>query len=219
MDTPAKDGTRARGPVWGLLVVFYALWLVWVCLLLKFPALNAGPIRAAVRLAVWVGSAVVYLRLTGRAVLGSLRLTDHVGRGLAWGLLVAVVHLLPLSLFRMHVLGARFHWPGDWATWLNPVLTAPLAEEILFRGTVFQELAERMHLAKALVLAAALFALSHAPYWFLSGAKTGLPLAASLGEIFVYGLVFAGLFRLTRSLWSPIVYHTLNNLTSLSFGG
>src|SRR5262249_55507808 len=126
--------------------------------------------------------------------------------------------LVPLNLYRLHA-GGQPHWPHDWATWLNPVLTAPLAEEVLFRGTVFQGLAERMSLPKALPLSALLFALSHAPYWWLSGSRAGFGLPLSLGEICVFGLAFAALLRVSGSLWAPLVHHVLNNLSGVAFGG
>jgi membrane protease YdiL (CAAX protease family) len=82
---------------------------------------------------------------------------------------------------------------------------------------VFTKLEPR-GLIRAGVLSALLFARAHAPYWLLSGTKTGAPLRLALGGIFVYGVVFAALFRGTRSLWASIVYHTLNNLLSSSAG-
>ena len=106
--------------------------------------------------------------------------------------------------------------PRDTATWLNPVITAPLAEELLFRGLVFRILRERFGLVTGLVASALLFSLAHLPYWWMSGDKVGIALLVDLASIFAYGLFFAGLFRWSGSLWSPLVCHWLNNLLMVS---
>jgi CAAX protease family protein len=201
-------------------LAFFLLWLTWVVLLIHYPhPLNHWALRAAVRMLLWVGSAAAYIRIVEEQnVFSSLRLKTHARRGIAWGLVVSMALTGPIIFYRVHLTGGHIHIPQDMATWMNPIVTAPIAEEILFRGVIFQKLDEAVGTLRALLISALLFALVHLPYWYLSGEKAGKNLAIAVGTMFVYGLVFAGLLRITRSLWTPMIYHALNNLVSVSLG-
>ncbi len=107
--------------------------------------------------------------------------------------------------------------PTNIATWIGPIITAPIAEEIVFRGLVFRRLREQWGTMSALLISSALFALIHLPYWWLSGAKSGGDLCFSLLEIAGIGALLCGLFRWTNSLWTPLVYHVFNNFITVSF--
>jgi membrane protease YdiL (CAAX protease family) len=113
---------------------------------------------------------------------------------------------------------SHFAIPKDLATWLNAILSAPVAEEVLFRGLVFRVLLERLAIWSALVVSALLFALIHLPYWWLSGAASPASLALRLGSIFAYGIFFALLYRWSGSLYAPLICHVLNNLVTVSLG-
>jgi membrane protease YdiL (CAAX protease family) len=213
---PNQDGSLR--PLACFLIAFYALWTAWCVLLIHYPdPLERGDIRALARLLLWIVPTLVFVGAVERQpVLSSLGLTRHAGRGIFWGAVVAVLHLGVLIWYRTTFQGFRFELPADAASWLNPIFGAPVAEELLFRGLIFQRLEKAVGTAGGVVVSAVLFALIHFPYWFLSGAKTGWDLAAAEGEMFVYGVVFAVLFRLTRSLWAPLVYHFANNLVGVS---
>jgi membrane protease YdiL (CAAX protease family) len=194
-----------------------SLWIIWCILLIRYPdPLDAGFIRALARLLLWIVPTLVYVRVVERQpLLEYLGLQRHVGRGLFWG---SVAVLLPVAAayYRISTGAVRFQLPLDEATWLNPVLGAPIAEELLFRGLVFQKLEKALGTLGGALLSAVLFASIHFPYWFLSGAKSGGDLAFAEAEMFAQGVAFAVLFRLTRSLWAPLVYHFGNNLVSVS---
>jgi membrane protease YdiL (CAAX protease family) len=200
------------------LVAFYAAWTTWCVLLIHFPdPLERGDFRALARLFLWIVPTLAYVQVVERQpVLASLGLTQHVGRGVFWGAVMALLHPVVLAWYRTTFRGSRFELPLEMASWLNPVVGAPLAEELLFRGLVFQRLEKAISTVGGIVVSSVLFALSHFPYWFLSGAKTGWDLAAAEAEMFVYGVVFAVLFRVTGSLWAPLVYHVGNNVVGVS---
>ena len=87
------------------------------------------------------------------------------------------------------------------------VLTAPLAEEIFFRGFVFAGLVRRLGAVWAAVASGLLFAAFH-----VSNADTAglvIPFAA-------IGVALAGLYYYTGSLWSSIGAHFLFNLISFA---
>jgi len=215
------DRSTRLGGLVGFVLTFFMLWIVWVVILIHYPRpLEHWTIHAAARLLVWLGSAAAYIRIVERrGVFSYLRLRDRAGKGILWGIVASILLVGPVIFYRLYFARAPFHLPPGVFTWINPVLTAPVAEEVVFRGIIFQKLDEVIGTLKAMVLSALLFALIHAPYWYLSGDKSGKALVFSLGGIFIYGVVFAGLLRLTRSLWTPMVYHFLNNLVSLSWRG
>lgn len=195
---------------------FYAVWTAWVFLLVQYPDLNQGGIlRAAVRLLIWIVPVFLFVRLVEEPpVLDQLGLRRAARQGFSIGLAGFGAVLLLTAAQHGFILHLRF--PRDTATWLNPIGTAPLAEELLFRGLVFSILRERFGMVTGLVASALLFSLAHLPYWWMSGDKAGTALLVELASMFAYGLLFAGLFQWSGSLWSPLVCHWLNNLLMVS---
>jgi membrane protease YdiL (CAAX protease family) len=155
--------------------------------------------------------ALIFVRsVEGPPVLEGLGFSPNLRAGWSIGAIgMAIVLVLFLAGHRFGTLRLK---PLDATAWLNPILTAPLAEEIVFRGVVFRILFERLKFWRAALASAALFALIHAPYWRLSSDKRGPDLLSALGSMFGYGLLFAGLFRWSGSLWSPLLCHWFNNL-------
>jgi membrane protease YdiL (CAAX protease family) len=203
-------------PLACFLALYFAFWVAWCVLLIRYQELDDGVLRALARLFLWIIPTLLYVRLVERRPpLSSLGLTHNVRRGVFWGA-IAILHPLAVAWYRISYEGAHFELPTDPATWLNPVLGAPIAEELLFRGLVFQRLEKAIGTVGGVLVSAVLFALIHFPYWFLSGYKEGWDLAVAEGEMFALGVAFAVLFCLTRSLWAPLVYHFGNNLISVS---
>jgi membrane protease YdiL (CAAX protease family) len=57
------------------------------------------------------------------------------------------------------------------------------------------------------ILSSLLFVGAHIPGWFMLGTLT----AASVVYIFTFGVIMAVILRYSRSLWAPIVAHSLND--------
>ena len=87
---------------------------------------------------------------------------------------------------------------------ITAVIAAPLAEEIFFRGFLFQGLGKRLKFAWAAIISAAIFAIGH---FSLSG----------LVPIFILGLMLAWLFNKTKSIWPCIIVHAAYNSIALIF--
>lgn len=94
-------------------------------------------------------------------------------------------------------------------TWL-PVLwfaisvAGPLVEEIFFRGFLLQGLRHTfMGDSGAVTLTALLWAVIHVQYGLYE-----------ISIIFLMGVLFGYACILTRSIWSPIIMHVVNNFTS-----
>lgn len=86
---------------------------------------------------------------------------------------------------------------GGWAI-LSTVVAAPILEEILFRGLIFESCAERYGKGVALLISALLFGVVH-----------GIPV--QMINAFVVGLILGYVYLKTRSLLSVIILHALNN--------
>lgn len=75
---------------------------------------------------------------------------------------------------------------------------APLVEELFFRGYVYPIFKKHFTIPVASVFSALLFGFFHLEFQVL------IPL-------FLLGLILNWLFEKTRSLWTPIVFHMINN--------
>lgn len=86
-------------------------------------------------------------------------------------------------------------------------VTAPIYEEVLYRGVFFQGLAARMPALPAILTSAVFFSVMHLPRVF-----NAIVALAS-------GLLFAWLLHRHRNLWVPIAAHALSNglLIALAF--
>ncbi len=97
---------------------------------------------------------------------------------------------------------------GGWAI-LSVVVCAPVLEEILFRGLIFESCRERFGSGAAVLISALLFGLVH-----------GVPV--QIINAFVVGLIFGYVYLRTGSLLSVILLHVVNNgiaYISLAFFG
>ncbi len=77
-------------------------------------------------------------------------------------------------------------------------VAAPLGEEMLFRGFVFNILKTRLGLTVGLIGSALLFTIVHS-------------YALGLLPVFIIGLLLAWAYHNTGSLWVSIIIHATNN--------
>lgn len=86
---------------------------------------------------------------------------------------------------------------GGWAI-LSTVVAAPLLEEILFRGLIFESCRERFGRGAAVLVSALLFGLIHV-------------VPVQMINAFVVGLILGYIYLKTNSLLSVIILHAINN--------
>jgi membrane protease YdiL (CAAX protease family) len=99
------------------------------------------------------------------------------------------------------------HTPGELRGFLWLSATAGVCEEILFRGFMITYLGVFVGFAGAVFLSTLIFGVAHS-YLGRSGA-----IKATLA-----GLVMAGLYALTHSLWAPMVAHAIVDMNSGRLG-
>jgi membrane protease YdiL (CAAX protease family) len=93
-------------------------------------------------------------------------------------------------------------------TFISLVILPPLAEELLFRGFLFEGLKKAMPVVYAGVLTSVLFAVAHLPE-----GSGGLFWIGAL-DVFILSLVLVFLKQKTKSLWPGIFLHALKNLVA-----
>jgi membrane protease YdiL (CAAX protease family) len=154
-------------------VVGFACW--------QRPGLPWRPVHAPLVVAAWLPFVLVWVGLLV-AYLGAAR-----GLGLA----------VPPQPALEHLARADFSKPGSWWLVVGPVLGAPLAEEIVFRGYLQPALTKVLRPAFAIALTAAVFGAVHTlPY--------ALPVA-------LLGAFFGLLAHRLGSLWPAVLCHCLHN--------
>lgn len=88
--------------------------------------------------------------------------------------------------------------------WFNALsVTAGICEEVVYRGFLIAYFTTFVGLIPAAILSSFVFGLAHAYQGWRGIVKTGM-----------VGLVMAGLYLLTGSLWAPIVLHIVIDITS-----
>lgn len=88
-------------------------------------------------------------------------------------------------------------------------IIAPIVEEALFRGVLYQWLRGRLGIAPAVVVDGALFACAH----LISGVQS---LWKLLPVLFVMGCMLALTFQRTRSLFASMLLHGSNNAIAIA---
>lgn len=145
-----------------------------------------------------------------------------VGIGVAMGFAALAVNVISGAIFQwfgiqpdqseqLQQLGGirRGEYLAQIALAIGAVILAPIGEEILFRGYVFNAIAQsgkssQLAVALAFIGSAALFSIVH-----ISGVTTGA--SGLLVPIFLVGLVFAWGVYYTRSVVPGIIAHAINN--------
>lgn len=199
-----------------LALVSIGAWTCYVLLMRNEPAIFANETpRALARVLLVLLPALTYaLCQKEQSFLDYLSLRENWSRGLALGLAIAVAYLYFAVLKGMHKPSIVFS--TDSAVWLNFIIGSPVAEEVLFRGVLFKELASNMKWGWAMFLSSVLFTVLHFPVWILIEQMPVGILAQNAVSIFMYGVVFAALMKATKSLWAPLAAHCTNNFILLS---
>ena len=195
------------------LILFYAAWVGWVYFV--YPHLRAlgesrllyAVFNTAIRLVLWVLPVFCYLKyIDGVRPTAYLKLRQHVLRGVLIAVVFTAVNLM-LSLAQIGIPHPNLH-SLTWNNIINTSFMIGFVEEVPFRGFIFQKLNERYTLVTATVLSALLFLAIHLPGWI----SLHLLTPHDVVFVFAFGILMVIVFRLSKSLWGPILSHSLNDL-------
>jgi len=163
-------------------------------------------VNLSLRLLVWVLPVFLYLRhIDHQDPIEYLKLKQNWRRGVVIGLALSLLNFLG-SLARF---GAP-HPSVQSLTWNSVIGTSFLIgfiEEIPYRGFILQKFEERYGFWVAFLLSSLLFLSVHIPGWI----SLHLLKAESAISVFIFGAVMAIVFRYGKSLWGPIIAHSLND--------
>jgi len=196
-------------------VLFNAAWTTWV--LLGYPQLRAlgeqtlayALLNVGVRLVIWILPVFAYLRYVDRVnPIVYLKLRQHWHRGVLVALIFSVLNFCLTSL--QHGLPHLRSGAISWNSILSTSLLIGVVEEIPYRGFIFQKLHERFSMTVATLVSSLLFVAIHLPGWI----SLHLFNAATAVFVLVFGILMVLLLRYAKSLWAPIISHSLNDFFS-----
>jgi membrane protease YdiL (CAAX protease family) len=197
------------------LLLFNTAWTMWV--LLGYPHLrNLGEqtlayalINIGIRLVIWILPVFAYLRYVDRVnPIAYLKLRQHWRRGVLVALIFSLLNFGLTAL--QHGLPHHRSAAISWNSILSTSLLIGFVEEIPYRGFVFQKLHERFSLTVATLVSSLLFFAIHLPGWI----SLHLFSVATAVFVFVFGILMVVLLRYAKSLWAPIIAHSLNDFFS-----
>lgn len=157
-----------------------------------------------------------YVRIVERRAVTELRVrpVPLVLGGVAGALMVGLPLALLFALGAYEVEQVRGPAAALWGV-AGLIGIAALLEELVYRALLFRVLEEAWGTWPALAVQALLFALMHLENLPGAGLATVLTMLAS---VTVLGLVWGGLFVLTRNLWTSVAHHAAWNFTILLSG-
>ena len=214
------DSRSARrktcAPFLAYVAAFHLIWIAWPLVL--YPRLTAAfgdktlayaLVQLSIRVLLWVVPVWFYLRYVDRVEpLGYLKLKEHIGRGLVVAIVLTAVNLVGTI--------ARFGLPHPtmervtWNSMLGTSFLIGFIEEIPYRGFMLQKFAERMDFWLANLITSLLFLAIHLPGWIALHTLS----ADAAVTILLFSVVMATVFKLSDSLWAPIVGHSANDFLS-----
>lgn len=218
MQTMMTVNTKQNSLLSASIAVLVAItaWTLYVVLMKVAPEPFANDtLRAFARVFIVLLPAVFHIvRQQDESALDYLQLRQKWLRGILIGVVIAGIYLAFTIATTMN--NPMIELPVVPAIWFNFIIGSPLAEELLFRGVLFNELNRAMSSYLAIIISALMFAILHLPVWIILDGMPIALIAQSFLQIFVYGLIFAMMMKFTKSLWTPLSAHWLNNLVLLS---
>lgn len=154
MSDAIKAKNRDVNIMVGYLVLFYLAWTfkeLWLIeYIYSFGEIISPLLEALIKSLVWVVPVWIYIKFyLHSSPISYLKMDINVKRGFLWGVVLSLLLGLCLILEAYIFNGVLFHFSLSFDDYLNTFLMAGLAEEIVFRGLVLQELNKRLAFWKA----------------------------------------------------------------------
>ncbi|UPW81496.1 CPBP family intramembrane glutamic endopeptidase [Lysinibacillus sp. Ag94] len=197
----------------GFLLVFYFSWTIkelWLIdYIYSFGEIISPLLEAVVKGVIWIVPTWLYIKYYLHTYpFDFLRMNVNVIRGLFWGVVLSLLVGLYFA-FETYIINQQsFQFSLSIDDYLNVFLMAGIAEEIVFRGLILQEINKKMTFWKANVLTALFFLVIHYPVWIYNEKFFHFG-----GHVYVLilGILFGFVYKKTGSLWSVIILHVLHN--------
>jgi membrane protease YdiL (CAAX protease family) len=208
-----RDSKQRFAPFLVYLILFHAFWM-WGFVFWIYPwmrslgdtTLRYALVNIAIRFLIWVLPVFLYLRHIDHVdPIEYLKLKQNWKRGVIIGIVLSLINFFGAMM--------RFGAPHpntQSLTWNSVISTSFLIgffEEIPYRGFILQKFQARFGFWIATLISALLFLSIHLPGWI----SLHLLKIESVISVFIFGFVLAIIFRLGKSLWGPIITHSLND--------
>ena len=194
----------------------YAMWTIWCLIMVNQPELQDSDNiwRSIVRIAVVLIPGIYWLRKSNHAE----EINKH-QRGMVVGIIIALAIATSSLVLQIGLLGMQYTVPRQFTSWLNWIILSPIAEEILFRGIVFQELKKTNHWIIAALISSILFVGLHLPTLILIDQKSSFEIATYCFQLLTTSLLFTYAVHKAKSLWASIIPHWMNNFIAMGLVG
>lgn len=198
------------------IIVFFLTWTLLRVILLGNLLFDEIPLHVfisqVVKILLWIIPVILYLRFIDKIKnpFEYLKLTTTIKKGVLIGITIGLIQLI-LSILNVYIFGdKKLTLPTEWV-WL---IFIGLIEEIPFRGFLLQKFEEFMSFWPANFLQGFLFLLIHIPGWYMR-MNGNLPSVTTWISIFIFGVVVGYIFKRSKSLWSCIIIHSINNFVAI----
>ena len=162
------------------------------------------------RLLVWVLPVFLYLRHIDHVdPIEYLKLKHNWKQGIIIGVVLSILIFLG-SMVRYGIPYSNLQ-SLTWNNVLSTSLLIGVIEEIPYRGFILQKFEERYSFWMANLISSILFLCMHLPGWI----SLHLLRADTVIFVFIFGVVMAIVFKVGKSLWGPIIAHSLNDFISI----
>lgn len=166
------------------------------------------------KLKVFIIILMIYLLFFITPVILYLKLKDNVNpieflklnNSIKEGIFISILFVIVLIMKRIILGGGPINL-NIGILWISGSLVG-IFEEIPFRGFVFQKLLNHMNFILANLLTTVLFVSIHIPIWILSDVN----IVSSIKSVFIVSLILGYLFHEYKSLWVPIICHSVFNI-------
>ncbi|PGB54858.1 CPBP family intramembrane glutamic endopeptidase [Bacillus anthracis] len=196
------------------LISFYFIWVVKELCFIKYIgtfSTHTVPFEAAfLKIIIWVIPACYFIKyILHENPVTYMRLNSNVIRGWIWGTFLSILLGLRFVMEVYIVRNTSFNFNLHLNAYLNTVIIAGFAEEVVFRGFILKGLNKRFSFWKANIITAFLFLFIHYPTWVYTGEFFYF---WNHIYIFLLGLLLGYVFKETKSLWTVILLHSFHNL-------
>lgn len=162
------------------------------------------------KILIWILPFLIYFKIKKINIVEDMKTNDK--NWLKWGAIIgsviAALNILYNVITKHEVLNVEFSF-----AYLNIAITAPLLEEIMFRGFILNMLKKELPFYIANIITSVFFLILHIPGWFFMGVlKTNL-LNYTFVSIFFLSLIFGYAYKKGNSVKASILVHFLNNIT------
>lgn len=206
-----------RNYIWIYFLLFFSFWSIrelWLAQYLEaMEPVSQALTAAVIKIVIWVVPVILFVMIVEKKnLLSYLGLNRYFKRGLKWAGWTCLALVIYFIVLNFVVLQNNITVNIDFNEWLNTIILVGFIEEIVFRGFLLKKLTETFMFWTANTITSILFVSIHFPIWFYNGLFEFPYIVGPMITAFILGFIFGFIYKITNSLWSVIVIHSVYNL-------